>query len=61
MIILSKKVKVWVQPSVNPHAITNHVGCKIGRKDTVLCDMDGKAVHDVNDKKTCALRIGNHQ
>ena len=50
MIILSKSVKVRVHPHINPHAIANCVECKIGRKGTALCDMDGNLVHDINNK-----------
>ena len=40
-----------MHPSTNPHTIANYSGHKIGRKGTVLHDMDGKVVHDVNNKK----------
>ena len=51
MIILSKIVNAGTCQSVYPHTITNCAGYNIGRKGTMLYDMDDIIVHDVNNIK----------
>ena len=48
VIILSKKVKEGVCPWENQLTIANYAVYKICRKGDVLCDMNGKTVHNVN-------------
>ena len=52
MILLSKTVKAGTHPSVDPRAIANCAGHKIGTKGSVLCDMDDNIIHDA-----CAASI----